>query len=218
MLKRWVSLGVVAVLATGCQTVDPYTGEQKTSKATVGAGVGAAAGAVVGVLTSSKKDRKKGALTGALVGGAVGGGVGYYMDQQEAALRKELLDSGVQVERNGDEIRLVMPGNITFPTGSHELNQSFSPVLDSVVKVLVKFDQTQLVVDGFTDSQGAFEYNQQLSEHRAQAVANYLRNAGVEQQRLESKGWGERYPVADNGTEAGRAANRRVELNIRSFE
>jgi len=218
MLNRWLGIGVVVVLASGCQTVDPYTGEQKTSSATVGAGVGAATGAVLGAVTSSKGDRKKGILTGALVGGAVGGGIGYYMDQQEAVLRQELQNTGVQVQRNGDEIRLVMPGNITFPTGSHDLSGSFAPVLDSVVKVLIKFDQTQLVVDGFTDSQGSFEYNQQLSEQRARSVANYLRGAGVTPQRLQSNGWGERYPVADNGSESGRVANRRVELNIRSFE
>ncbi|WP_210396696.1 OmpA family protein [Motiliproteus sediminis] len=217
-MNKWIALGAAVVVATGCQTIDPYTGEQKASNTTVGAGIGAATGAVLGAMTSSKGDRNKGILTGALVGGAVGGGVGYYMDQQEALLRQELAGSGVQVQRNGDEIRLVMPGNITFPTNSHDLNSSFMPVLDSVAKVLTKFDQTQLMVDGFTDSQGSFEYNQQLSERRASSVAGYLRNVGVASQRLQSKGWGERYPVADNGTAAGRAANRRVELNIKSFD
>jgi len=217
-MNRWITLGVIAVLTAGCQTTDPYTGEQKTSSATVGAGIGAATGAVLGAVTSSKSDRKKGALTGALVGGAVGGGIGYYMDQQEAQLRQELQGSGVQVQRNGDEIRLIMPGNITFPSGSHDLNSSFKPVLDSVVKVLVKFDKTQLVVDGFTDSQGSFESNQLLSERRAGSVADYLQSAGVARQRLKDNGWGERYPVADNGTSAGRASNRRVELSIRGQE
>ena len=218
MNRQLVVLCVAVALISGCQTVDPYTGEQKTSNAAIGAGIGAATGAVLGAVTSSKSDRKKGVLTGALVGGAVGGGVGYYMDQQEALLREELQGSGVQVQRNGDEIRLVMPGNITFPTGSHELNPSFAPVLDAVAKVLTKFDKTELAVDGFTDSQGSFEFNQNLSEQRAAAVAGYLRGVGVAPQRLESRGYGERYPIASNDTSAGRAENRRVELNIRSYQ
>ncbi len=180
-----------------------------------GAGIGAIAGAVLGAAVSSKGDRKKGLLTGALVGGSVGGGVGYYMDQQEALLRQELQGTGVQVERRGDDVRLIMPGNITFKTAAHELESSFMPVLDSVAKVLRKFNKTQLQIDGYTDSQGGFEYNQSLSERRAASVESYLVGVGVDSLRLQSRGWGERYAIADNGSAQGRAQNRRVELNIR---
>ena len=214
-MKKMLLAGMVVVMATGCQTIDPYTGEQKVGNTTKGAGIGAVTGAVLGAAVSSKSDRKKGALTGALVGGAVGGGIGYYMDQQEALLRQELQGTGVQVERRGDDIRLIMPGNITFRTASDVLETSFMPVLDSVAKVLKKFDKTQLQIDGYTDSQGSFEYNQGLSERRAYSVQNYLVGVGVAGARLQSRGWGERYPVADNGTDQGRAQNRRVELNIR---
>lgn len=215
-MKKFIVAGLVLFSVTGCQTIDPYTGEQKVGSATAGAGIGAIAGAVLGAAVSSKNDRKKGALTGALVGGAIGGGIGHYMDQQEALLRQELQGTGVQVERRGDELRLIMPGNITFRTGAVAIEQSFMPVLDSVAKVLKKFDKTQLLIDGYTDSQGSFEFNQSLSEARASSVGEYLSGVGVANSRLQSRGWGERYPVADNASEQGRAQNRRVELNIRA--
>ncbi|MFY0676631.1 MAG: OmpA family protein [Neptuniibacter sp.] len=213
-MKKLVAVMAVAALTAGCQTLDPYTGEQKVGNTAKGAGIGAVAGAVLGAAVSSKSDRKKGALTGALVGGAVGGGIGYYMDQQEALLRQELQGTGVQVERIGDSIRLIMPGNITFALDSDRIASSFYPVLDSVTKVLIKFDKTELNVDGFTDSTGSFEYNQQLSERRAARVADYLAGSGIERLRVNARGYGERYPIADNGTSAGRAQNRRVEINI----
>ncbi len=215
MMKKLLSVALASTLVMGCQTIDPYTGEQKTAKATTGAGIGAVAGALIGAATSSKSDRTKGVLTGAAVGGAIGGGVGYYMDQQEALLRQELEGTGVRVERRGEDIRLIMPGNITFATGSAAIESGFYSVLDSVSKVLMKFDRTQLAVDGFTDDRGSFEFNQNLSEQRARSVAQYLQGQGISGARIVAQGYGERYPVASNGTAEGRAMNRRVELNIR---
>ncbi|WP_299183043.1 OmpA family protein [uncultured Neptuniibacter sp.] len=213
-MKKLVAIAVAGVLLAGCQTIDPYTGEQKVGNTAKGAGIGAVAGAVLGAAVSSKSDRKKGALTGALVGGAVGGGIGYYMDQQEALLRQELEGTGVRVERIGDSIRLIMPGHITFALDSDRIAGSFYPVLDSVAKVLIKFDKTELNVDGFTDSSGSFEYNQQLSERRAARVADYLVGSGIANLRINARGYGERYPVASNNSASGRAMNRRVEINI----
>jgi outer membrane protein OmpA-like peptidoglycan-associated protein len=215
-VKKFIVAGLIVFSVSGCQTLDPYTGEQKTGSAATGAGLGAVAGALLGAAVSSKGDRNKGLLTGALVGGAIGGGIGHYMDQQEALLRQELQGTGVQVERRGDEIRLIMPGNITFRTGAMDIEQSFLPVLASVARVLKKFDKSQLLIDGYTDSQGSFEYNQGLSEARANSVRGYLSSVGVAGSRLQSRGWGERYPIADNTTAQGRAQNRRVELNIRA--
>jgi len=156
-------------LLSGCMTYDPYTGEQEVSKSTTGAVVGAVAGAVIGAATSSKKDRLKGALIGATAGGAVGGGAGYYMDKQEAKLRHDLMDSGVGVERNGDEITLVMPGNITFETGKAGIQESFEKVLNSVTLVLNEFDETAIHITGHTDSTGSSSFNQTLSEQRAES-------------------------------------------------
>lgn len=213
---------VIAVLATsvlaGCTTIDPYTREQKTGNAAKGAGIGVLAGALLGSAVSGKGDRTQGAVIGALVGGAAGGGIGYYMDQQEALLRQQLEGTGVSVERVGDDIRLIMPGNVTFQTNSYQIASNFYPVLDSVVTVLTKFDKTALSVNGFTDSTGSFEYNQQLSEQRAASVANHLASNGISGLRISTQGYGERYPVADNGSASGRSLNRRVEINIRGTQ
>jgi len=216
-VKKVLSTLLVAATLAGCQTLDPYTQQPKTSNATQGAGIGALAGAVLGAAVS-QGNRGEGALIGAAVGGAVGGGIGYYMDQQEMLLRHELEGTGVGVERVGDEIRLVMPGNITFATDSDRIAGNFYPVLDSVAKVLLKFDKTAINVDGYTDSTGSFEYNQSLSERRSMSVSNYLSQVGVDRLRISSRGFGERNPIASNDSAAGRAANRRVEIWIRGTQ
>lgn len=215
-MKKIIVLAGVLALA-GCQTLDPYTQESKTSNAAKGGGIGAIAGAVLGNAVAGKGKRTEGAIAGALVGGAIGGGIGYYMDQQEMLLRQELEGTGVRVERVGDSIRLIMPG-VTFPTGSYNIDRGFYPVLDSVTKVLMKFDKTVINVDGFTDSVGSFESNQTLSERRAASVSQYLSSGGVAALRLQSRGYGERYPVASNDNASGRSLNRRVEVNIRGTQ
>ncbi len=214
-MKKVITTTMLVSVLAGCTTLDPYSREEKTANATKGAGIGAVSGALLGAAVSSGKDRGKGALIGALVGGAVGGGVGAYMDKQEMELRQQLDGTGVGVERVGDDIRLIMPGNITFQTGSAQLDTGFYPVLDDVALVLNKFKDSAVGVNGYTDSTGSFEFNQSLSEQRASSVASYLVGRGVSQLRLTTQGYGPRYPVADNGTAAGRAQNRRVEVYIR---
>ena len=203
----------VAVILAGC-SIDPYSGEQKTSNTAKGAGMGALAGAVLGAAVSSDKDREKGAITGAVVGAAAGGGAGYYMDRQEALLRQRLEGTGVRVQRIGDQVKLIMPGNITFDTNADQIRPGFTDVLDSVSLVLAEFDKTAIEVKGYTDSTGSFEYNQQLSERRAQSVGNYLASHQVAAGRIRTTGYGPRYPVASNDTPEGRAQNRRVEINL----
>ncbi len=205
------------ILVSGCETFDPYTGEKKVSNTAKGAGIGAGVGVVLAYLTNRKKSskkRKKAMLKAAGVGAIAGGGVGYYMDTQEAKLRKQLRNTGVSVEREGDNINLIMPGNITFQTGNHNLNAGFHEVLDSVVLVLNEFNKTIVVVAGHTDSKGSNEYNQGLSERRANSVADYLLSKQVVEARVEAVGFGEDHPIADNGTAAGRSENRRVELSL----
>ncbi len=197
------------VLASGCQTLDPYTGEQKTSNATKGAAIGAAAGAASAAIISGKR---KNVLIAAGVGALVGAGVGNYMDRQEAALREQLQATGVSVTRHEDVIVLNMPGNVTFATGSSDVTSQFYPVLDSVAIVLNEFDQTYVDVVGHTDSTGRAEFNQTLSERRADSVASYLESREVIQERLLVSGLGQYHPVADNTTPNGRALNRRVEI------
>lgn len=215
-LKK-TGIGVVglAVLLAGCETMDPYTRETETSKATKGALIGAAAGIVVGLASGDDAvDRRQRALIGAGVGALAGGAVGNYMDRQEMRLRQELEGTGVSVTRNGDHITLNMPGNITFATDSADLNAGFFEVLGSVTKVLKEFDRTVVEVAGHTDSTGSDAYNQQLSERRAQAVTDYFTSRKISAQRFITIGLGESMPVADNGTPEGRQLNRRVEITL----
>ena len=204
-----VTLAVSTLTLSACQTYDPYTGEQKTSKAAT-YGIGAA---VVCALIGSR-DSSKHARNAALGCGAVGAGIGAYMDAQEAELRKEMAGTGVKVKRNGEQLRLIMPGNVTFDTAKFDISPNFYQTLDAVGRVLAKFQDTQLIVGGHADSTGSVNFNQTLSANRALSVANYLQSQGVQSNRLMSRGYGSELPVAGNDTPAGRQMNRRVELDI----
>lgn len=213
---KFAALGLCAgVMLTGCETLDPYTQESKTSTATKGAVIGAVAGAVAGLASGDDAvERRQRALIGAGVGALAGGAVGVYMDRQEAELRAELQGSGVSVTRIGDNITLNMPGNVTFATDSSDLNPAFFDVLTSVSKVMQEFDKTVVEVAGHTDSTGSDAYNQSLSERRANSVSRYLQTQGINSQRMITIGMGESMPVADNSTASGRSANRRVEITM----
>jgi len=214
-LVRAVIAGVVLSMLSGCYTYDPYTGDKKVSDTTKGAGIGAAVGAVAGLLTGGNAAaHRKNALIGAGIGALAGGAVGNYMDRQEAKLRSQLAGTGVSVTRMGDNITLNMPGNITFKSDSAELDPSFYKVLNSVNVVVKKYNKTVVEVAGHTDSTGAADYNQKLSERRANSVAQYLESQGLANNRVVTVGAGESRPVADNATPEGRQANRRVELTL----
>ncbi len=197
------------IILSGCQVMDPYTGESKTSNATK---IGIGAALVCGLIGA--RDSGKRARNAAAGCGAIGAGVGAYMDHQEKLLRDQLVNTGVQVQRDGDNIRLIMPNNITFETDRYDLKSSFQEVLNSVVLVLNKYPDTNLAVIGHTDSTGADSYNMELSQRRASSVASYLMSQQVDSARLSTRGAGETQPVASNDTKEGRALNRRVELSI----
>ncbi len=198
-----------AVVLAGCTTQNAYTGDSKVNRKTI---YGAAGAVLCGAIGSRKNSET--ALKAAAGCGLVGLGIGAYMDQQEAKLRRELVNSGVQVVREGQNIRLVMPNNITFAVNKSTLNTSIYATLNSVVKVLKEFNETNLQVAGHTDSSGAASYNQTLSVSRATSVADYLRSRNVPASRLFVVGYGEDRPIASNSSASGRAENRRVELLI----
>ena len=213
--KLILTVAVATVFVSGCTTLDPYTREEQTSSATKGALIGAAAGVVAGLISGDDAvERRQHALIGAGIGALAGGSIGYYMDKQEAELRAELEGTGVSVARNGDNITLNMPGNVTFATNSSDLSPAFFNVLNSVGKVLAEYEQTVVEVAGHTDSTGSDAYNQSLSERRANSVSAYLSAQGVIPQRLITLGMGEKRPIADNATSPGRQANRRVEITM----
>ena len=209
-----ISVAVTAMMA-GCTTLDPYTQEKQTSNATKGAAIGAAVGVATGLITGDdSSERKKRALILGGAGAIAGGGVGYYMDQQEMKLRKQLEGTGVSVTRDGDNITLNMPGNITFAVDSSDISSGFYPVLDSVGIVLNEYDKTMVEVAGHTDSSGEAAYNQALSQRRASSVADYLGSRKVKAERFIVVGGGESYPIASNDTASGKQLNRRVEITI----
>lgn len=217
-MKARLACGLIlSVALSGCTTTDPYTGEQKVNNTSKGAAIGAATGAAVAAVanrnTHSGK-RSERILAAAAAGAAVGGGIGYYMDRQEAALRARLQNTGVSVQRDGDNLTLVMPGNVTFATDSSDLRVNFVSVLDSVVLVLEEFNRTYVEVSGHTDNTGSESYNQGLSERRAETVASYMLQKGILSDRVLVYGYGENRPIASNSAPAGRQQNRRVEIQL----
>jgi outer membrane protein OmpA-like peptidoglycan-associated protein len=206
-----LALGAGLFWLSACVT-DPYTGEQKVSKTATGAVIGGAAGAAIGAATGG--DRGERAAIGAAAGVLAGGAVGAYMDHQEAKLRAQLQGTGVSVTRVGDDLILNMPGNVTFEVDRADIRAGFYDVLGSVVLVVKEFNKTVIEISGYTDSTGDDTYNQTLSERRAGSVGTYFKSQGVVPGRVVTKGYGERNPVADNATPAGREQNRRVELRL----
>ena len=214
-----VAASAVALLA-GCATPNPYDNQGQASSgtglsktATYG-GLGALAGAVAGAAIDHN-NRGKGALIGAAVAGLSAAGYGYYADKQEAALRASMANTGVEVQRQGDNITLVMPGNITFATNSANIAPSFYQPLNNLANSLKQFNnQNQIQIVGYTDSTGNYNYNMQLSQQRAQSVASYLTSQGVSGQYLSVRGAGPADPIASNATADGRAQNRRVQVTL----
>ncbi|AYV20901.1 MULTISPECIES: OmpA family protein [Vibrio] len=211
--KVVVALGLISLV--GCQATqrqNATTGEYETNSATKGAVIGAIAGTAVGIASGGDS---RGILIGAASGAALGGGVGYYFDQQEKALRQELLNSGVQVERVGDnQLLLRLENGIGFDSNSHALNSSIHNTLRGVARILVEYPDTSLVIEGYTDSTGSAQYNQELSEKRAEQVRSFLISQNVAAGRAVARGNGERFPICSNSTPEGRQCNRRVEIKI----
>lgn len=213
-MKKMNSIIACATMAAltlpSCTTVNPYTGDQQASKTVQGGVIGALGGAAIGAMRGDRKD----ALKGAMIGGLVGGGIGSYMDTQEAEVRRQLQGSGVSVSRNGNDLILNMPSDITFSPGSASIQPQFADTLGSVGLVLKKYNRTSISIVGHTDSDGSAASNQSLSIARARSVAGVLNSRGVAGNRILTNGEGESSPVASNASSSGKAQNRRVELRI----
>ncbi|MBM3423815.1 MAG: OmpA family protein [Chlorobi bacterium] len=192
-------------------------GCESTTNAGRGAGYGAAAGGVIGGIIGSRSGSwAKGAILGAVIGGAGGALIGNYMDKQAAEINRDV--EGATVERVGEGIRVVFDSGILFSTGSSTINATSRYNIEKLAGILNRYDDTNVVIEGHTDSVGSDESNQVLSENRAQSVASLLRAYGVSGNRLTPVGYGETRPVASNETESGRRLNRRVEVLIYANE
>ena len=207
------AVALATLVATGGCTTDPETGQRRVSKAAIGGIGGALGGYLLGDLVGGRHDRTE-KILGAGIGGLAGAGIGAYMDKQERDLRARTAGTDVQVIREGDNLVLNIPSGITFAYDSAAVQPQFQRTLDSVASTLSQYDQTYIDVYGHTDATGSDAYNQQLSERRATAVADYLAGRGVQTARIGTRGFGKTQPVASNDTDAGRAANRRVEVKI----
>lgn len=220
MRAKLIIAGVsVAALLGACTTTDPYSSTPRRNNTGTGVLAGAVGGALLGYLTntSNSEEGRKNALIGAGIGALGGGAVGAYMDQQQRALETELSGSGVGVARQGDNLILRMPADVTFATAQASIDPRFNSTLDDVANVLNRYDQSVVDVVGHADSDGADDFNLDLSRRRASSVAQYLVSRGVLPDRLFVDGRGESAPIASNATPEGKAQNRRVEILIRPF-
>ncbi|QIX60844.1 OmpA family protein [Hymenobacter lutimineralis] len=189
----------------------------KTAKGAVIGGLGGAAGgAVLGRVIGGKKGTAKGAIIGAAVGGAGGALIGRRMDKQAEELRREM--AGATVERVGEGIKITFNSGILFAKNSSELTATAQQNIDELAKTLIKYGDTNVLVEGHTDISGNDAINNPLSIRRAQSVANYTQQQGVDAARFTVNGYGSRQPIADNSTLEGRQANRRVEIAIYANE
>ncbi len=215
--KRFTAAAAAAALLTTAACVtNPETGEREfQTRTAIGAVAGAVAGYFAGDLIGGRRDRTE-RIVGAGIGTIAGAAVGQYMDKQERELRQQTAGTGVVVERQGDELLLTMPSGITFPINSYQIQPQFHGTLDQVAQTLANYPQTLIDVYGHTDPSGGDAINIPLSRNRAESVAGYLTQRGVDRARIATQGFGSSQPLQGNmnRTEAERAANRRVEIRI----
>jgi outer membrane protein OmpA-like peptidoglycan-associated protein len=212
-MKKNTIIALTSLIALAACSTDPETGKKRISKAAIGGVAGAVGGYFLGDVIGGRRDRTE-KILGAGIGAVAGAGVGVYMDNQEKKLRQQTAGTGVEVQRQGDEIKLIMPSGVTFDTNSAAVKPEFRATLDQLATTLSQYEKTMVDVYGHTDTAGNDSINIPLSNNRAQAVANYLSMRGVNPARLGTQGFGSSQPIATNATESGKAANRRVEIKL----
>ena len=207
MLKKIFTL--ILILSFLAVTMGCAEWNRTQKGAAIGAGAGGAVGGVIGYATGATV---AGILIGAAVGGVAGGFIGNYMDKQAAEIERDI--EGAKVERVGEGIKITFSTGILFDVDRSNLKDQYKNELTELSKILNKYEDTNIMLVGYTDSTGSEEYNLELSKKRAGSVANYLATQNVNSGRFTIEGYGEAQPVATNDTAAGRAQNRRVEVAI----
>jgi outer membrane protein OmpA-like peptidoglycan-associated protein len=217
MKKLMSNRYLILVIALQFSAAAVFTGCKNWSNTQKGGAIGAGSGAVIGGAIGSASDHTVlGAIIGAAVGGAAGAAIGHYMDKQAAEIQKDV--KGAKVERVGEGIRITFDTGILFDIDSYTLKDAAKANIKELSRVLQKYEDTNILIEGHTDNTGSDEHNMTLSEKRADAVADYAKSLGVLGTRMAIKGYGEVQPVEDNSTETGRKANRRVEIAIMANE
>jgi len=216
--KFVIPLALSASLAA-CATTPNDPNANAKEKGVMGAAVGAIAGAVIGYQGDHSGGALRGALAGAAVGGVLGAGVGAYMDKQQAEFERQLAAEQrahqVEIERlQNENLKITMSSEVSFDFGSAQVTPSFGRTLDKVADILQRYNRSGITIVGHTDDVGSAEFNQRLSQQRADAVAYYLEDRGVSRDRIRTEGRGEAEPRASNASEAGRQLNRRVEMIV----
>ncbi len=205
-MKKSLILMAAVALPLFVQACETGPSQRVLTGTAAGAIIGAGAGMMAG------GDDKRNAAIGAAVGAVAGASVGVYMDKQEEKLRQQTAGTGIEIERQGDQLALTMPSGITFAQSSAQIQPAFYQALNNVAATLVEYPSTAVDIRGHASSEGDRAFNQRLSQDRADAVRAYLVNQGVQSVRMSAIGMGIDYPVASNSTEAGRVQNRRVEI------
>jgi outer membrane protein OmpA-like peptidoglycan-associated protein len=179
--------------------------------------IGGASGAVLGGIIGDRAgNTAAGAILGAVVGGATGAIIGNYMDKQAAEMQQDL--DGAKIERIGEGIKITFASGILFDVDKADLRPAAQENISKLAAILIKYEDTNILIEGHTDADGSEEYNLQLSERRARAVQSYLAQNGVMNVRISIMGYGESQPVADNVSAEGKQANRRVEVAVMANE
>ncbi len=219
MRKTMIAGMVLAMTLAACATDPNDPNAQAKQKAAAGAALGAIAGAIIGYQGDHSGGALKGALIGGVGGAAIGAGAGHYMDKQQAEFNRQLANEQaahqIEIRRlQNENLKITMNSEVSFDFNSAAIKPSFRSTLDKVSDILGRYNRTHITIVGYTDSIGSDAYNRNLSLRRAQAVADYVENRGVQVSRVRPEGRGESEPRASNDTEAGRQLNRRVELLI----
>lgn len=201
--SRILAMGALAsaVVLTGCANMN-----ETQRNSAIGAGIGAVVGNVIGGNT-------KGTAIGAAVGAAGGYGWSKYMENKKQQMQQATAGTGVQVTQTADnQLKLNIPNDISFDTGRADIKPNLRPILDQFAQGLGQQPNTDVRIVGHTDSTGSDAINNPLSVSRANSVRDYLSSRGVDAARVRTEGHGSHEPVMTNDTDAGRAANRRVEI------
>ncbi|HLF15325.1 MAG TPA: OmpA family protein [Bacteroidota bacterium] len=208
-----MTIRMITVLLVSAIALMPLINGCGTSKTVRGGAIGAAAGGIIGgIIGHQAGNTAAGAIIGAAIGGTAGVLIGNYMDKQAEEMQRDI--EGAKIERIGEGIKITFESGILFATNSSDLQPAAQENIGKLAAILQKYDDTNILVEGHTDSTGSAEHNQQLSERRAASVATYAKSGGVKGDRFTVIGYGENQPVLSNTTTEGRQANRRVEIAI----